>query len=111
MGLGVDDGVFLLGVHRSKRDRPDALPAFADACHAVTMTSLTTAVAIGSLAATSVPAIRGLGVVTGVGVLGCLCGTLLVLAPALLRRNRPGSSCDGGAPVDRERDAGCAAGS
>lgn len=87
VGIGVDDGIFLVAIARrcrkwgeSRRTLVDQLAASA---HAVTMTSLTTGLAFGSLAFTSVPAIRSLGWFTAVGVGAAWAASLLLLLPTL----------------------------
>ena len=55
-------------------------------CYAVVMCAATTVLGFGSLVTTSVPAVRSLGLVVGMGVLGCLYATLFALAALLLRR-------------------------
>jgi len=57
------------------------------------MTTLTTLLGFGTLAFTSTPAIRSLGLLVAIGMTACLSGAFLLLAPILLRRadDRPSS--------------------
>ena len=93
VGLGVDDGVFLLTVDRWARGaRPD--PAgyarrMSPTVHAVLMTSVTTTLAFGSMALTQTPAIRSLGVLSMVGIAGAVGGALVLLLPFLAMRRFP----------------------
>jgi len=80
-GLGVDDGIFLVSGFR--RRLAGAHGDLLASAHAVTMTSLTTGLAFGSLAITSVPAIRSLGILLAVGIAACWLATVFLLAPLL----------------------------
>lgn len=88
IGIGVDDGIFIMSIDRVRRARKphEAAETYAASCHAITMTTFTTALAIGALALTSVPAIAALGWMTAVGVFGCLVATIGLLLPILLLR-------------------------
>ncbi|MEM6458175.1 MAG: MMPL family transporter [Planctomycetota bacterium] len=96
VGIGVDDGVMLTALARHARrrglDRQTLTEHLAASAHAVTMTSLTTGLAFGSLAFTSVPAIRTLGGFTAVGVGAAWLASLILLLPALVIRHRAVSS-------------------
>ena len=96
VGIGVDDGVFLVSVARRARRDNVSLADLTARCrpvlHAVLVTSATTMLAFGSLVLTSTPAIRSLGRLTAVGVGGCLLATLLMLLPILLLRHGHGHS-------------------
>ncbi len=85
VGLGVDDGVFTMGVARSARrrgvSRGQLLRELTASAHAITMTSATTLLAFGSLMLTSTPAIRSLGQVLAAGVITCWLATVLLLCP------------------------------
>lgn len=105
VGIGVDDGIFLAAIHRRCR-KIDMTPELfvgqlAASTHAVTMTSLTTGLAFGSLAFTSVPAIKSLGVLTAVGVGSAWLVSLLGLVPTLilLHRRSAGRSTQTGDPA------------
>jgi len=88
-GIGVDDGIFLVSIARRQRGNPDAMiHEMAASCHAITMTSVTTTLAFGSLMLTRTPAIQSLGAVLAVGMIGCWAGSLLLLAPLLCRSAR-----------------------
>lgn len=88
IGIGVDHGIFLVSLaaaaaaedHAASAAPPAFLPT---ALHAILMTTLTTLLTFGTLVFTSTPAIRSLGVVLGVGMVGCLAGTTLLLVPIL----------------------------
>ncbi len=94
VGIGVDDGIFLTAV--TKRDRKthaarrDIVEHLAASTHAVTMTSLTTGLAFGSLAFTSVPAVQSLGIFTAVGVGGAWLAAVAGLVPLLASRGAEG---------------------
>jgi predicted RND superfamily exporter protein len=92
IGIDVDYGIFLVSLARAaRRDGGAAEPLvarIAAAANAVLLCAGTTVLGFGSLVTTSVPAIRSLGFVVGVGVLACLAGTLFLLAPALLAADR-----------------------
>ena len=85
-GIGVDDGIFLMSIARRHRGNPAAMiEGMAASCHAITMTSVTTTLAFGSLMLTRTPAIQSLGGVLAFGMVGCWVGSLLLLAPLLCR--------------------------
>jgi hypothetical protein len=88
IGIGIDDGIFVVFLalqgRRNSVDREALLTRYRSVCHAMMVTTATTALAFGSLVFTSTPAIQSLGVVTAVGVLGCLISTVAVLLPVLL---------------------------
>jgi predicted exporter len=72
MGIGVDYGIFCVDSARSRRDFGATLLSLLLSC-------LTTAFVFGSLAFSSQPSLRAIGVTTGVGVL-----LSFLLAPATL---------------------------
>jgi predicted RND superfamily exporter protein len=86
IGLTVDYGVFLVNIARlRKSESPEVFEAqLASSCHAILMCGLTTFLGFGSLAFTSVPAVRSLGIAVGVGVLTCLVGTIFCLLPLIV---------------------------
>lgn len=92
VGIGVDDGVFLVSLARRARREGTSgavlVARYRAVCHAVLVTSATTILAFGSLLFASTPAIRSLGRLTVIGVAGCLVATLLTLLPILLLRHR-----------------------
>jgi predicted exporter len=100
IGINVDYGIFLVSLARSARRagvdaasaRQTIVSELGRGCYAITMCAATTVLGFGSLVTTSVPAVRSLGFVVGVGVIGCLYATLFVLAPLLLMRGRPGQT-------------------
>ncbi len=93
IGIDVDYGIFLVSLARASRrqdSRESTVDRISASAHAVALCALSTALGFGSLITTSVPAIRSLGFVVGVGVLSCLVGTLFLLAPILFSlRLRP----------------------
>jgi predicted RND superfamily exporter protein len=94
VGICVDYGIFLVSLARDARRDGDAArekltASLAAGCYAVVMCAATTVLGFGSLITTSVPAMRALGFVVGVGVTGCLFATLFTLAPLLLRTVGP----------------------
>ena len=50
-------------------------------CHAVMICALATLIGFGSLAWTSVPAIRSLGIAVAVGIGACLLSAMFLLVP------------------------------
>ena len=96
IGIGVDDGIFLVNIQRQGRaakvDVDKMSSDLSSSCHAIIMTSVTTALAFGSLVFTSMPAIRSLGRIVSIGVIACLVGSLLFLVPVLISRYERGSS-------------------
>jgi predicted RND superfamily exporter protein len=93
IGIDVDYGIFLVSLARQRRAAGESLPHLiarvAPSCHAIILCAATTVLGFGSLAFTSVPAIRSLGLAVGVGVSACLAGTFLLLLPILARDTRP----------------------
>ena len=92
LGIGVDDGIFLTAIYRRCRrrqlSRAQLVEQVAASAHAVIMTTLTTGLAFGSLALTSVPAVQSLGAFTAVGVTAALLISLFGLVPLMLGRVR-----------------------
>jgi len=97
VGIGVDYGIFLVcvvriyrmarankwaGWERTLEDR------MAVDCHALTMTTASTVLGLGTLAFTSVPAIASLGWAAGGAMAACLSLTVLMLMPMLILRER-----------------------
>ncbi|MEM8783560.1 MAG: MMPL family transporter [Planctomycetota bacterium] len=87
LGLGVDDGIFLVAVtrrvRRAKGTVAELQRELATAASAIVVTSLTTMLAFGSLAFTRTPAIESLGLLSAVGITACLLASLLGLIPIL----------------------------
>ncbi|MEM1026691.1 MAG: MMPL family transporter [Planctomycetota bacterium] len=87
LGLGVDDGIFLVAVTRHVRRTRGRVAELqrelAIAASAIVVTSLTTLLAFGSLAFTRTPAIESLGLLSAVGITACLAASLLGLIPIL----------------------------
>jgi uncharacterized protein len=86
----VDYGIFLVSLARLGRQHggtPDALREHvASSAQAVLVCAGTTLLGFGSLAFTSVPAVRSLGIVIVVGMAAALAGALFLLTPILLMR-------------------------
>ena len=87
VGIGVDDGIFLVSIARrgDGRDTGHAqlLDRLGAACHGVGMTSVTTVLTFGTLIFTSTPAIRSLGLFMAVGVLASFVAAVGILVPLL----------------------------
>lgn len=89
IGVGVDDGVFLVSQHTGPRRQRHSTRA---AMHAITATSATTAVAFASLATSAMPALRTFGLAAAIGISAAWVGAVLVLYPLLHRTSaRDGS--------------------
>lgn len=104
IGIDVDYGIFLVSIARSAGAYHDGVHQrivsdLGTGCYAILMCDATTVLGFGSLVTTSVPAVRSLGVVVGVGVLGCLYATLFVLAPLLMLRATRGERRGAARPV------------
>ena len=82
IGVGVDDGVFLVSLYR--REKQSLGQSMAVCAFAIVMTTATTALCFGTLVFTGTPAIRSLGHVLAVGTVLCLVGALFLLAPILI---------------------------
>lgn len=110
VGIGVDDGIFLVSIARRCRrehtPRKHFVEQLAASAHAIVMTSLTTGLAFGSLAFTSVPAIRSLGWFTAVGVGAALVASLIALVPVLVMRYPDGKTSEHVLPPSLEGRAG-----
>lgn len=94
LGIGLDDGLHALHALR-RAPGSGFVVAVREVGRAMLLTTATTCIAFGSLAATSVPGLRNAGLLVSLGVLGCLVATLVVL-PALevLGRNEKGARAD-----------------
>ncbi len=89
VGIDVDYGIYIVTMTREAMARGEVGLRFfqrlSSSAHAIVICALATTVGFGSLMFTSVPAIRSLGIVTGVGVMGALVGTLFLLLPLLIK--------------------------
>lgn len=95
IGINVDYGVYLVSLARRHLGVQTAgrfVAGIAPSSHAIVMCAVTTVLGFGSLVTTSVPAVRSLGFVVGVGVLACVVGTFGVLVPVLARGVRRGEA-------------------
>jgi predicted RND superfamily exporter protein len=98
VGIDVDYGIFLVSAAaRARRLRGLSRDALLDeltpGAAAVLICAATTTLGFGSLAFTSIPAVRSLGWAVAVGVAGCVAGTFLLVVPILflLRDRRAGA--------------------
>jgi predicted RND superfamily exporter protein len=110
IGMTVDYGIFLVSLARLGRQHgdvpaaPEALRAHvASSAQAVLVCAGSTLLGFGSLAFTSVPAVRSLGIVVAVGMIAALVGAMFLLVPLLLWQRRPLGDA---APGQRCRGAG-----
>jgi len=90
IGIDVDYAVFIVSAARlRRRSAPEVFEAqLVTSCHAIAMCAGTTILGFGSLAFTSVPAVRSLGVAVSVGVLSCLLATIFCLLPLVAPLHR-----------------------
>lgn len=91
IGIDVDYGIFLVSIARQRSGNEpitSLISRIAPSCHAIVMCAITTVLGFGSLVFTSVPAIRSLGFAVGIGVMGSLTATFLLLVPVLTRDRR-----------------------
>jgi len=94
IGIDVDYGVFVVAAARRRELRGlptnEVIARLTPPVSAVIMCAATTILGFGSLAFTSVPAARSLGVAVAVGVVSCLAATLFLVVPILfLLAERP----------------------
>lgn len=93
IGLGIDDGVFMVSIarecRRRKQSRVELFNQLASSAQAITLTTITTTLAFGSLTLTAVPAMQALGVVMAIGMVACWAVTVGLLAPLLIHRAAP----------------------
>lgn len=89
-GIAVDSGVFfVLSFRQHPAQGGDRALEFRVICTAVIGTTMTNIIGFGSLYWTHTPAVRTLGIVSAVGILAGLWGTLFLLLPLLfIRRSR-----------------------
>ena len=89
IGIDVDYGIYLVTLARRGRSAGDAAnpnESIASGAHAVLVCATSMIAGYASLAFTSIPAMRSLGLVVAAGVASCACGALLFLCPMLLPR-------------------------
>lgn len=94
IGINTDYGIFVVSLSRRHRDHDALQQALASSSQAITLCAATTFFGFGSLAFTSVPAVRSLGWAVGVGVSACIFATLFLLVPLLLRIARVKETAD-----------------
>lgn len=86
-GIAVDAGVFLVSVYRAHGTTRAGLRLnLRSTTHAVLLSVGTTVTAFAAICFTHTPAIRSLGLVSGVGIIASGVGALLVLMPILILR-------------------------
>ena len=86
IGLGVDNGIFLVTIRRNARrwGPRRTLEQYAAAGHAIVMTTLTNFIPFGMLIFTSTPAIQSLGVTMTIALTTSGLGVFFLLLPILL---------------------------
>jgi predicted exporter len=84
IGMTVDYGIFLVSLARLGRQHATLREHVASSAQAVLVCAGATLLGFGSLAFTSVPAVRSLGVVVVIGMIAALAGALFLLAPILM---------------------------
>jgi predicted RND superfamily exporter protein len=88
IGMTVDYGIFLVSLARLGRDAGTVREHVASSAQAVLVCAGATLLGFGSLAFTSVPAVRSLGVVVVIGMAAALVGALFLLTPILLANQK-----------------------
>jgi predicted RND superfamily exporter protein len=88
VGIDVDYGIFLLSVARRSKTRSELFANALSTGLAVMLCASATVLGFGSLAFTSVPAVRSLGWAVAIGVVTCAISSLFFLFPLLLRSRR-----------------------
>jgi hypothetical protein len=92
IGIDVDYGIFLVNAARRRyvrgMDRAELATRVQTAAHAVTVCAMATGLGYISLASTSIPAERSLGIAAALGVTTCLVGVLFLLLPILFSLSR-----------------------
>ena len=83
LGVGVDYGIYILLAMRQPGDKEYA---FATIIKPVILAGLTAVAGFGSLAIAHNPALRGLGIVSAIGIACCLFSTIFFILPAYLVR-------------------------
>jgi predicted RND superfamily exporter protein len=100
IGIDVDYGIFLVSVTRRTTDRAQLLDRAAASSLSVVVCASATLLGFGSLAFTSVPAIRSLGWAVAIGVSSCAVASLFFLLPLLLwLKGRGESTADTAVPA------------
>jgi len=91
-GLGVDFGIFLVGLARHARskgaDNDEIVRRLGASLHAIFMSTAPNILAVGSLSATSVPAIQSLGHTLAVGLAGAWFSAQFIVAPLAIIASR-----------------------
>ncbi|HMB96283.1 MAG TPA: MMPL family transporter, partial [Tepidisphaeraceae bacterium] len=88
VGIDVDYGIFLISVARRSESRSELFANASATGLAVVLCAAATVLGFGSLAFTSVPAVRSLGWAVAIGVTSCAIASLFFLFPLLLRSRR-----------------------
>jgi uncharacterized membrane protein YdfJ with MMPL/SSD domain len=89
LGIGIDDALHVLH-HLRRHPERSLLGVLRESAKAVSLTTLTTVLAFASLAFAGHPALRSLGILTGLGVTFCLLTTLTVIPAAAFLFPRQG---------------------
>jgi hypothetical protein len=84
IGINTDFPIFIVSLARRVRDPEARRLGLASTTQAIALCATTTFFGFGSLAFSSVPAIRSLGWAVAIGVSTCLVATLFLLLPVLL---------------------------
>jgi predicted RND superfamily exporter protein len=84
IGIDVDYGIFLVSAARRSATRAELLENVSASARAVILCASATLLGFGSLAFTSVPAVRSLGWAVAIGVSACAVSSLFFLLPLLL---------------------------
>jgi predicted RND superfamily exporter protein len=92
IGIDVDYGIFLVSAARWREvktmPREHLVRQLAPAASAVLLCAAATTIGFGSLAFTSIPAVRSLGIAVAVGVMTCLAATVFIVLPILFLARR-----------------------
>jgi predicted exporter len=88
LGVNIDYGIYAAAAWRSTNSLLALVRKFQTSITAVVLSCLTTVIGFGSLAITSLPAVRMLGWMIIVAIIGCLVGTVLLVWPLLLWRRQ-----------------------
>jgi predicted RND superfamily exporter protein len=92
IGIDVDYGIFIVSAVRREEvrelDQSAIAQRLAPAAAAIVLCAAATLLGFGSLAFTSIPAVRTLGIAVAVGIAGCVAGVFLLVVPIILSRKR-----------------------
>ena len=88
IGINTDFPIFIVSLSRRVRDPEARRLGLASTTQAIALCATCTFFGFGSLAFSSIPAIRSLGWAVAIGVSTCLVSTLFLLLPVLLRQRQ-----------------------